>query len=207
MSFADKTLTEFSELLASNAPVPGGGGAAALVGALGCALCSMAGNLTVGKKKYAEFEDDIKIMLAKAELLRCRFLELVDEDANAFEPLSKAYSMPKDAPDYDRIMRCATLNACRAPIEMMKCCREAIDMLSEMKSKCSKLMISDVGCGAALAKAALEAAAMNVFVNTRLMAGDAEAEALEKEANDILGNYIPLADIIVKSVITELKGR
>lgn len=206
-SIVKKSCSEFTAELYSKAAVPGGGGAAALAGALSISLCAMAGNLTLGKRKYAEFESDIRKMLAKAEQLRCKFLELVDEDANAFEPLSKAYSMAKDAPNFDVIMHHATLNACRAPIEIMRCCKETIDLISEMKCKCSKLLVSDVGCSAALAKATLEAAAMNVFVNTQHLAGDTEAEAMEIEANDILDNYIPLADIITKSVFNELIGR
>ncbi|MBR0094824.1 MAG: cyclodeaminase/cyclohydrolase family protein, partial [Synergistaceae bacterium] len=102
----------FSELLAEKLPTPGGGGAAAYVGALSAALCSMVGNFTLGKKKYAEFEEDVKEILLKAERLRLRLLSLVDEDAQAFSPLAEAYALPKDAPRRDEILEKALLNAC-----------------------------------------------------------------------------------------------
>ena len=86
----EKSCVEFAEALASKMPTPGGGGAAALCGALGTALCSMVGNFTTGRKKYAAVEEDIKVILSKAEKIRQRLLELADEDAAAFEPLAKA---------------------------------------------------------------------------------------------------------------------
>ncbi|MDY6433024.1 MAG: cyclodeaminase/cyclohydrolase family protein, partial [Synergistales bacterium] len=150
----------FSELLAAKISVPGGGGAAALVGALGAALCSMAGNFTLGKKKYAEFEEDIKKILTKAEKIRLRLLELVNEDAEAFTPLAEAYAIPKDDPERGEILEKALLNACKAPLEMIEQCAEVINLLEEMLTKGSRLLISDVGCGALLSRAAMESAAV-----------------------------------------------
>lgn len=113
----EKSCVDFTKILASKAPVPGGGGAAAVVGALGIALCSMVGNLTVGRKKYAEVEYDVKVMLKKAEKIQTHLLELVDEDAAVFEPLAKAYSIPKDDPKRAEILEEVTLNACKAPFK------------------------------------------------------------------------------------------
>ena len=93
-----KSCAQFSQQLASKAPVPGGGGAAALVGALGAALCSMAGSLTLGRKKYAAWEDDIRRMLDQGEQVRTRLLELVDEDAKAFQPLSRRTPFQRTTP-------------------------------------------------------------------------------------------------------------
>ena len=197
---------DFSASLASKAPVPGGGGAAALVGALGAALCSMAGNLTSGKKKYADVEEDIQRMIAEAEKLRQHFLELIDMDAAAFEPLSKAYSLPKDTENYSEIMRKATLDAAAAPLEIMRCSCKAVELLEEMAEKCSILLVSDAGCGAALAGAALECASMNVFVNTKLLRGDAEADAMDAEAREMLKKYIPSAQRVSAEVINKLTG-
>ena len=197
----------FTETLASKDPVPGGGGAAALMGALGAALCEMAGNLTVGKKKYAAYEDDLRRMITEADVLRQRLLELVDEDAQAFVPLSRAYSMPKDSPAYEDTLRFVTINACKAPYEMMESCGKAIALLEEMLEKCSVLMISDVGCGAIAAKAALEAAAMNVFINTRSLPGDGEALLLELKAEALLSEYGPRAQKIADTVMEKLRRR
>lgn len=190
----------FADALASKASVPGGGGAAAMAGALGVALCSMVGNFTVGKKKYAEVEEDVKTIMAKAESLRTRLLELVQADALAFAPLSKAYAIPKDAPGRDQMLEEATVNACKAPIEMVRCCAESVDMLEEMLEKGSKMLISDVGCGALLCKAAMESAALNVFVNTKTLMDRDQAKDIELKVDAILETYLPKADVIAKAV-------
>ena len=197
---------EFSEKLYSKAPVPGGGGAAAYIGALGASLGAMAGNLTLGKKKYACYEQDILRMLSELEELRVRLLELIDADAEAFEPLSKAYSLPKDTPGYAEEMRRVTLGATAAPYEMMKNCCRVIEILEEMNVKCSRLLISDVGCGAISAGAALKAAAFNVFINTKSLKGDAEADAISADAESMLSNYPARAEAIASSVLTAIKG-
>ena len=200
MKFIQESCEKFSELLAAKVSTPGGGGAAALTGALGTALCSMVGNFTLGKKKYADVEDDIKIILEKAEKLRLRFLELVDEDAKAFEPLSQAYAIPKDNPERDEILEKALLNACKAPLEMLEQCAEVIKLLEEMLVKGSRLLISDVGCGALLCRSAMESAALNVFVNTSLLKDRDNAKELEARADKILNEYCPKASEAAKEV-------
>lgn len=197
--------TDFALRLASSAPVPGGGGAAALAGALGVALCSMAGNLTLGRKKYAAVEEDIRRILASAEALQARLLALVDEDAELFEPLSRAYSIPKDAPDRDEILKKATLNACTAPLEMMRCTAEAIDLLEEMLEKGSVMLVSDVGCGAILCRAALQAASLNIFINTKTLSDRAAAARLDEEADKLLSSYLPKAAAIAEEVTRSLR--
>jgi len=197
--------TAFGQALASKASVPGGGGAAALAGALGVALCSMVGNFTTGKKKFVAVEDDVQRMLSEGEALRIRLLELVDADALAFEPLSKAYSIPKDDPSRDEIMEEATINACRAPLEMISCCGKAMLLLQEMLEKGSKMLISDVGCGALLCKAAMESAALNVFVNTGTLNDRETAEKMEKQVDEALSTYLPMADKISAAVTAYIR--
>lgn len=206
MVLKELTVKDFADALASNAPVPGGGGAAALIGALGVALCSMAGNFTSGKKKYVDVQADIERMLETGESLRAGLIDLIDEDAKGFEPLSKAYSLPKDTPGYKDIMTEATLNACRAPFAMMEKSCAVIDLLEEMAEKGSKMMISDVGCGASAARAALESAAMNVFINTSSLPDDSAAQEMAKEAEEMLAAYIPKAEKIAGDILAKLKG-
>ncbi|MCF0146633.1 MAG: cyclodeaminase/cyclohydrolase family protein, partial [Eubacterium sp.] len=189
----DRSCADFAEALASKAPVPGGGGAAALTGALSAALCSMVGNFTTGKKKYAAYEEDIQRILEKAGALRLQLLELIDADAAAFEPLSRAYAIPKDDPHRSGQLEKATLDACRAPIEMVKCCGEIVPLLEELAEKGSVLLVSDVGCGALLCAAAMEAAAMNVFINTGTLQDRQEALRMEEEVNGILASCLPRA--------------
>lgn len=202
----ERSCVEFAEVLASKAPVPGGGGAAALVGALGVALCSMVGNLTVGRKKYAAYEEDVKAMLAKGEGIRARLLELVDKDAEAFEPLSKAYSIPKDDPTRNETLESVTKFACEAPVKMMSACCEAIELLEEMLEKGSVTLVSDVGCGALCCMAALESASMNIFVNTKTLLDREAAAALDGQADAMLTEYLPRARKVADEVNRRLRG-
>lgn len=202
----EERCVDFASSLASAAPVPGGGGAAALMGALGAALCSMAGNLTLGRKKYASVEPDIRRMLEKGEQVRTRLLELVDEDAAAFEPLSRAYSIPKEAPHRAEVLEEATLSACAAPLEMMEQCAAAAELLEEMLEKGSVMLISDVGCGALCCRAALESAALNVFVNTRTLRDRDTALRLERRADALLENWLPRTSAVAEEVRRRLRG-
>ena len=200
-----KSCVEFDQALASKAPVPGGGGAAALAGALSAALCSMVCNYTIGKKKYAAYEEEVKDVLNRADALRVKLEELVDQDAQAFEPLSKAYSIPADQPDRDEILEKASLDACAAPCEMVRCCAQVIDLLSIMNEKGSVLMISDVGCGAALCHAAMKAASMNVYINTKSMKDKQTAVKIENEIDALLDKYLPIAQSIADSVAKKIR--
>lgn len=203
--FADMSCVGFSEILASREPVPGGGGASALVGALGVALCSMVGNLTIGRKKYAQYEEDVKRMLYNGEKLRIRLLSLIDEDAKAFDPLAKAYSIPKDVPQRQEVMEKVLTDACKAPLEMMRCCCESIELLEEMLEKGSVTLVSDVGCGALFSKAALSGASMNIFINTASLSNRENAKKLEAEADEMLNNFIPRAEAVAKEVLNRIR--
>jgi formiminotetrahydrofolate cyclodeaminase len=198
---------EFTSLLAAKQSVPGGGGAAAYVGALAAALCSMVGNFTTGKKRYAAYEADIQRMLLEADGVRERLVELVDEDAAAFYPLSKAYGIPKEDPKRAEVLESATKNACAAPAEMMRQTCHAIELLEEMGEKGSRMLLSDVGCGALLARAALEAASLNVFVNTKSLADRSFAEGLEAECDQMLEEYVPRAEAVERKVMDHIRGR
>ena len=203
----EQSCASFTVKLASREAVPGGGGAAALIGSLGAALGEMAGNLTVGKKKYAAYEEDLQRMIRDADILRQRFLALIDADAAAFEPLSRAYSMPKDDPHYTETMTAVTLAACKAPYEMMECCCETVELLEEMREKCSALMISDVGCGALAVRASLEAAYLNVLINTRSLAGNRDARLMEWKAEALLNEYLPRAQAVAEAVTEHLRRK
>ena len=201
-----KSCVEFSEALAAKISMPGGGAAGALVGALGVALCSMAANFTIGNKKYAEFNDEAKTILEKSERLRKRLLELADEDAAAFPELSAAYKIPKDNPERDKIYEQAAMNACKAPVEMIKCCAEAIDLLEIIAEKGNKMLITDAGGGTLLCKAAMENAALNVFINTSSIKNCEEARKIETQIDVILSEYSKRATNISGRVNKFLRG-
>ena len=202
----DSSCRDFATVLAAKESVPGGGGAAAYVGALGVALGSMVGNFTTGKPKYADVEGDIQRLLDQAEAIRCRLIDLVDEDAEAFYPLSQAYSIPKEDPTRAEVLEEATKNAIGAPLQMMQQVCLAIDMLEEMGAKGSRMLLSDVGCGAALCSAALRAASLNVFVNTRTLADRDYATEVEASCDHMLAEYMPRAGAIVNDVENTIRS-
>lgn len=200
MDMTMESCRKFVEVLASNEPTPGGGGAAALVGAVGTALGNMVGSLTVGKKKYAPVEAEIIELKAKCDALQKRLLDCVEKDAIGFEPLAKAYGIPKDTPNRDEILENATVEACEVPMEIMECCCEAIEYIAVFAEKGSRLAVSDAGCGAICCKAALQSASLNVFINTKSLKNRDTAEALNAKANGMLDKYCAMADEIFASV-------
>ncbi len=208
MNFVELRCDEFVEVLASKAPVPGGGGASALVGAIGMALGNMVGSLTVGKKKYADVEADIIALKAKADKLQEELLVLVEEDAKCFEPLSKAYSLPKSTPEEiaekERVMEIVLKDACEVPLEIMKKCCEAVEVIEEFAAKGSVLAISDAGVAATFAAAALKGASLNVFINTKSMKNRELAEEYNTQANSMIKEYGYRADKVFAQVMNGL---
>ena len=204
MEFMKQSCESFIEALASKEPVPGGGGTAAFVGAIGMALGNMVGSLTLGKKKYADVQEDIIALKAKADALQNEFLALVRRDAEVFEPLSRAYGLPKETEeqkaDKARIMAAALKECCEVPLDIMRKCCEAIDLHEEFAAKGTAIAISDVGCGVICCKAALMAASLNVFINTKIMEDRALAEENNKQANCMLEKYTAKADKIFADV-------
>ena len=190
------TCRKFVEVLASNEPAPGGGGAAALVGAIGTALGNMVGSLTVGKKKYADVEAEIIALKEKCDALQTELLNQVEADEVNFLPLAKAYGIPKDDPNRDKIMEEATLIACSTPMKIMELCCEAIEYIKVFAEKGSRLAVSDAGCGAVCCKAALQAASLNVFINTKTLKNREIAEELNAKANGMMDKYCAMADEI-----------
>ena len=209
MGFSTVPCNEFVEVLASKAPVPGGGGASALVGAIGTALGNMVGSLTVGKKKYAEVEAEMYELKAKCDKLQAELLQLIERDAEVFEPLSKAYGMPRateeEKAEKARVMEIVLKDACAVPMEIMEKCCEDIDVIKEFAAKGSALAISDAGVGAAFCKAALQGASLNVYINTKSMANKEYAAELNAKADAMLEKYVPMAEEIFQSVLGRLK--
>lgn len=205
----ENSCAAFSEALASSAPVPGGGGASAYVGALSAALGQMVGALTVGKKKYAEVEAEVKDISQKLDALRLELLSLVDADAEGFLPLSKAYGLPKDTPEQsterESVMEAALRTACEAPISMMRRCAEIIELQALLCEKGSALAKSDVGVGVCCASAALRGASLNIFINAMSMTDRQYADALTSQAEELLNKYVPMAEEVFSSVLGKIR--
>ena len=200
MDMTLESCRSFVEVLASNAPAPGGGGAAALVGALGTALGNMVGSLTLGKKKYADVEAEIIALKEKCDALQTELLDQVEADDKGFVPLAKAYGIPKDDPDRDRILEEATITACAVPMHIMELCCQALEYVAVFAAKGSRLAVSDAGCAAVCCKAGLQAASLNVFINTKSLKNRTVAEEMNAKANGMLDKYCAMADEIFASV-------
>jgi methenyltetrahydrofolate cyclohydrolase len=209
MGFSTVGCHEFVEVLGSKAPVPGGGGASALVAAVGTALGNMVGSLTVGKKKYADVEAEMYALKAICDQLQKDFLTLIERDAEVFEPLSKAYAMPRETEEEKaekaRVMEIVLKEACSVPMEIMEKCCEAIDVIEKFAAKGAAIAISDAGVGATFCKAALEGASLNVYINTKSMKNREYAEELNKKADEMLESYTKKAETIFQDVLKRLK--
>ena len=206
----DKSMQEFLELLASKEPVPGGGSACAYVGALGMALGCMVGNLTVGKKKYIQVEADIKILLGKGNSLCGRLIDLVQKDIEAFYPLSQAYGLAGNTELEKKLkqekFQTALEQASLVPLEIARCCAEAIDLHAEFCEKGTRIAISDVGVGVAFCEAAFKGAKLNVLINTHFMENQELKEKVESELNQIETELAKKAEFIFKRVENVIRG-
>ena len=193
-------MNTFLEELSSSAPVPGGGGASALIGAIGCALCSMVANLTTGKKKYAQYQERIDELLPFLEEMRIQLMDDIKLDADAFYPLSQAYSIPKDAPDRETIMEEALLTASNAPMKIVEDVSKLVPVLEELEVIGSRLAISDVAVAAAACSAALKGAVMNIYINTKSMKNREVADAMNQKAKDLIADGSKRCDAVYEKI-------
>lgn len=200
MQLIDYSCKEFAEKLSSTEPFPGGGGASAMVGALGAALGSMAVQLTLCKTKDEETRERLSRYAIQLKGLQDELMSLVDEDAAAFEPLAKAYKVPKDDKNREEIMTKTLMDAVVPPVLIMRGSCKIIELLEELYEKVGRYLISDIGCGCILAGSALRAASMNVYINTSLLKDEQKKEELEDEADSMLKEYIKRADLLSEQV-------
>lgn len=208
MMLEQKT-TEFLDALSSSAPVPGGGGASATVGAFAAALGMMVTNLTLGKKKYADVEEEILAIREKLEILRNKLIVLTDQDAESFAPLAKAYSLPKETDEEkavkERVMEVVLYDASLVPLQIMETVYEAMQNLEVLGEKGSKLAVSDVGVGILFARAALEGASLNIFINTKMMKNREKAEELNEKAEQLIDAGRKLQEKVYADVMGKIR--
>ena len=211
MGFSTLSCSQFVDELSSKKPVPGGGAASALAGAVGTALGNMVGSLTVGKKKYAAVEEEMYDLKAKCDFLQKELLALTEKDAVVFQPLAQAYQLPSGTEEEKKkkaeTMEVCLRNASQVPLKIMEKCCMSLDLMKEFAARGSKMAVSDAVAGAALCRAGLQGAALNVYINTRPMRDRACAEQYNRRADEMLQKYIPLADDIVSQVEKELKAQ
>ena len=202
----EKSIREFTELSASKAPVPGGGGVSALAGSLAASLAEMVTNLTTGKKKYAEYEEEIQRIMKDSDELRISLLDCVNEDAEAFEPLAKAYAMDRNDPDYAETMENCLKTAARAPYHILQLCCRVVELDERLAVIGSKLAVSDAATSVMLAHGAIYGALINIKVNTRLMKDREYAFDLEEKAEDMVKEYSERAILCYRDVEERLNN-
>ena len=198
--FADETF--------SPAPVPGGGGVAALVGSIGAALAGMICNLTTGKKKYAQYEADIQRITGEARALMNELMAQIDRDAENFYPLSQCYGLPAGTDEEKALkeqkMQSALKVAITAPIDIVRLAYKAIALHKELAEKGSKLAVSDVGCGVLCLKAAMQCGWLNVMINLKSIHDKDFVAAVEGELKPMLAEGEAMADAIYADVAAQL---
>lgn len=204
----DMKVTDFIDKLSSADPVPGGGGASATAGAMGAALGMMVANLTIGKKKYADVEEEIVQIKKEVYELQQRLLDLTDEDARAFEPLAKAYGLPRETEaekqEKEKIMEDALNVACQPPIQIMEVILQIMQFMKVLGEKGSSMAISDVGVGILFLQAALEGASLNVFINTKSMKNRSVAKELDRKTNSMIQDGAKLKAEVYEKVLNRM---
>ena len=203
------TIQEFLDVLSSKEPVPGGGGASALAGALGNALGQMVSNLTIGKKKYALVEDEIKELAERMKGIQGQFSALADQDAKVFAPLAKCYSLPSGTEEEKaykaEVMEARLLDASLVPMEIMEKASEMLEIMDILADKGSRMAVSDVGVGVQFIRTALLGAVMNVYINTKSMKNREKAEEMNEKAERLIREGTEAADRIYQKVLEQLR--
>lgn len=200
---------EFLAELSSKKPTPGGGGAAALGGAAGVSLGQMVINLTLGKKKYADVEEEMKELLEQLETLKAEFLHLADEDARVFAPLAAAYGLPGSTDEEKKrkaeVLEGHLLTASLVPLRVMEDAQKALVIMDILAEKGSRMAVSDVGVGVQFIRTALTGAVMNVWINTKSMKDREKAEELNGQADEMMRSGTAAADAVYQKVENALR--
>ena len=212
MSILDGNLTinEFIEKLGSKDAVPGGGGAAALTASLGISLCKMAANLTVGKKKFADVEEEMYAIMDECDALAEEFVALIQKDADGFLPLSKAYGLPTDTEEQKKFkeetLERELVHAAEVPFEIMEKCARAIELSAIVAEKGSRLVVSDAACAINTCMSALECASLNVYINTKYMKDKEKAAIMNEKADRLIAESNEKAEKVFNEVLNSLKN-
>ena len=200
---------EFLAELSSKKPTPGGGGAAALGGAAGVSLGQMVINLTLGKKKYADVEEEMKELLEQLETLKAEFLHLADEDARVFAPLAAAYGLPGTTDEEKKrkaeVLEGHLLTASLVPLHVMEDAQKALVIMDILAEKGSRMAVSEVGVGVQFIRTALTGAVMNVWINTKSMKDREKAEELNPQADEMMRSGTAAADAVYQKVENALR--
>lgn len=208
MKLVEMTVSEFAAVMASDAPAPGGGSASALNGAIGAGLAAMVCALTVGKKKYAEYEALAVEAEKKAVALKDRFIEIIDTDTEAFNAVSAVFAMPKDTDEQKAARKAAMQEALKgctiSPFEMMELATEALEVVTSLVGKSNASAASDLGCAALNLKSAIQGAWLNVCINVCGIQDEAFAKEYREKGEALLAKALPMADAAYQAILASL---
>lgn len=206
MKLVELKVNEFCNVLSSDAPAPGGGSTAALEGALGAALTAMVASLTLGKKKYAEYEDLAKDVAVKANAVKEKFIDVIDRDTEAFNAVSDVFAMPKNTDEEKAVRKEAMQNALKGctktPMEMMELSLESLKITETILGKFNVSAASDLGVSALSIKAAVQGAWLNVLINIGGINDEAFVKEYREKGEKILAEVIELSDKIYAEILT-----
>lgn len=206
--YINLSLIEFSNDVAAKKTMPGGGSVAAYCVSLSTALASMVGNFTIGKKKYIQYDEDIKRIIKDAKKYEKEALILVDEDVEVFLPLAAAYKLPDSTEDEkkekNKVMQSCMKNAATVPLKILKLCDNILRLHEELLDKGSKMLISDVGVGVMVLKSAVLSAKLNILINVKYIEDSEFVESYTKEMKKIEENICEKCDKIYEAVVNQL---
>ncbi len=210
-NWEEMTLLDFSNAVASKAPVPGGGSVCAYVAALGVALGRMVGELTTGKKKYADTQEELEEIMERLKDNHQKMIIAIDEDAKGFLPLAEAFALPNETPSEKQhrqmVMESCLIDAAKVPLTLMRSIQPILFDLVRLTEIGSTLAISDAGSGIALCRAAVDAAILNVYINTSMMNDRKRAGSLNQEARNIQSEVIAVGDDALRDLTRKIKNR
>lgn len=200
------TVTDFITLLASKAPAPGGGSAAALTAATGIGLTHMVTQLTLGKKKYAEHEALIKEIAEQAATIKTALTECIDKDTAAFNEITTALTLPKETDDEKTVrslaMQAALKNAATVPMEVMALCLEALKLTEKALGKSNANAASDLGVAALNLSAGLKGAWLNVLINISGIEDEKFAGDCKQKGEGIVTEAEKIANVIYTGIVS-----
>lgn len=205
---SEMKVSAFAALLGSDAPAPGGGSAAALCGSLGAALCSMVANLTVGKKKYEEYQALAASVADQADRLRKGFLDAIDRDTEVFNEMSAAFGLPKTTDEEKQVrsaaIQTALVGCTESPLHMMRLCKEAIALTGSIFGKSNASALSDLGVSALCLKAAVQGAWLNVLINLGSLKDQEKSAAFRAEGEQLLSGVCAACDELYEKTVAAL---
>lgn len=203
----DDSIRNYLDEISSSSPTPGGGNVSAFSGAVACNLGIMVCNLTIGKKKYIDVEEEMKDVKFELAVAREEFLNLAEKDNLAFDKVMESFKLPKDTDEQkkernDKI-ESSTLEAAEVPAEVLRSCSKIMPLFQTLAVKGNQNSVSDAGVGASLISTAAEGAFLNVLINCSSLSNQTVAQEILKK------NEIMLTDIknSAKTIIEEIKRK